>query len=174
MGGKVKMIISIITIFIISFLLLFIFIYKGNKNESETEKISSFLVIVVAGLLALAPTAVITVILFVLLGSTTAINMMFTLEIDMKQLILLAVFLLIYLFSIDSIIESVIKYIVRVNIFFYIILLLIRILVIYIIGLALGLDQTTSFIIASGVSLIVLILEVLYHLNEKNKEASSE
>lgn len=168
------MVISITTIFIISFLLLFIFIYKGNKKESETEKISFFLVIVVAGLLALAPTIVITIILFVLLGSTTAINMLFTLQIDMKQLILLAVFLLIYLFSIDSIIESIIKYIVRVNIFYFIILLFIRILAIYIIGLALGLDQTTSFIIASGVSLIVLILEVLYHLSEKNKETSSE
>lgn len=161
--------ISIKVVFIISFLLIFTFIYKDNKKEPVEKRGNLFLVIVTAFLLALAPTVVFALFLFVILGSSSVVNMLFSLHISTKLLILLSVFLLIYLFTVDSIIEIILKHILGKNMFYMIILLLIRMLAFYAIGLAIGVKQPSSFKIAIGVSLIIFVLEILYGMNEKNK-----
>lgn len=165
-----KIVIALIVVFAISFLLLLKFIYSDNKKEAEAEKTTIFYVILTAFVLALAPTAVIALILFALLGSTVSVNMLFALHISTKQLILLAISLLVYLFSIDSIIEVIVKHIVGKNILYFIIVLLIRLLVFYAIGLAFGLEQTSSFTIATGVAIIILLFEILYLASERGKE----
>ena len=162
-------IITLSIVFFISFMLIFKLVYSGNKEESEKEKLGFFGVIFVVFLLALLPTATIAFFLFVLLGSTNAINTLFSLQISTKQVVFLAISLLVYLFSIDSIIEIVVKHIVGQRVFYFFIMMLIRILASYAIGLFIGLNQNNSLIIAAGVSLIIFLFEVLYFLKTNQK-----
>ncbi len=162
-------IITLSIVFFISFMLIFKLVYSGNKEESEKEKLGFFGVIFVVFLLALLPTAAIAFFLFVLLGSTNAINTLFSLQIGTKQVIFLAISLFVYLFSIDSIIEIVVKHIVGQRVFYFFIMMLIRILASYTIGLFIGLNQNNSLIIAAGVSFIIFLFEVLYFMKTKQK-----
>lgn len=165
-----KIVIALVVVFTISFMLLFKLVYSGNKQEPEDEKINLFLVIFVAFLLALFPTVAIALVLFVLLGSTSAVNMAFSLNISTNQLIMFAIALLVYLFSIDSIIELIVKHILGKNILYYAALLLIRIGAVHTIGTFMGLNQTISITIATGVAFIIFLIEILNHLKEKGKE----
>lgn len=165
-----KVVISIIIIYIASFLLFFKLIYNSEKKELEMKKANLFDVIIAALALALIPTVVITLIIFVLLGSTNVVNFLFSLNISMNKLIIMAISLCVYLLSIDGIIEIAVKLIVGENIFCFIIMSLIHILAFYMIGLVIGLSQLNSFIIASGVALIIFIFEVLYDKMENSKE----
>lgn len=164
-----KIVITLFVAFIISFLLIFTFVYRGNKQEPEKEKDGLVMVTFVSVMLALLPTVLIGIILFILLGSANTFNMIFSLDISTNQLIVLAISLLIYLFTIDSIIEIIMKYILGKNIFFYSILLLIRIFAFYVIGRLIGLNETVSITVAAGVTFIILLIETLYILREKNK-----
>lgn len=149
--------------------MIFKLVYTGNKDETEKEKLGFFGVIFVVILLALLPTGTIAFFLFVLVGSTNAINILFSLDINTNQVIFLAIALLVYLFSIDNIIEIVVKYIVGQRIFYFLIMMLIRILASYAIGLFIGLNQNNSLTIAVGVSLIIFLFEVAYFLKIKQK-----
>lgn|SRR5690625_1444376 len=165
-----NLMISIIIVFIISFLLIFKLVYSDNKEQPKEEKLNFLGVIFVTCLLAIIPTVVIALFLLVLLGSTSTVNMLFSLHLSTNQLIILAIFLLIYLFSIDSIIEIIVKHIVGKNIFYFVILLLIRMLASYALCLLIGLKEKNSFIIATGVAVIIFLLETLYFLYERGKE----
>lgn len=155
-------------------MLIFTFVYKGNKKEKKEEKLTIFGVVFVAFILALAPTIVIALAIFVLISSTSAINMLFSLHINMKQLITFVISFTIYLFSIDNIVEMIVKHIVGKNKLYFATLLLIRVLVGYVIGLILGLNQFNSLVIAAGITIIVLLIEVFYELNEKKKVKDSK
>ncbi|MFS0647162.1 hypothetical protein [Siminovitchia sp. 179-K 8D1 HS] len=163
-----KIIVSLIVVFLISFSLIFILVFKGNQKEPEQEKLNFFLVILVTFLIALFPTAAIALILFALFGSVSAVNMLFSLHISKNELIMLAIALIVYLFTIDNLIEVIVKHIIGKNILYFMIMLLIRILASYAIGKAIGINQTNSFMISSGVAFIILLIEVLYHLRERN------
>src|SRR5690625_3738981 len=162
-----KIFISLLVIFIISFLLLFKLVYTGNKEESQDEKLNFFLVVLVSFLLALLPTAAIGIILFVILGSANTVNMLFSLHISLNQLVVLAISFFVYLFTIDSIVEIVVKHIVGKNIFYYSVILFTRIGIFYIIGNLVGLIHRVNVIFSTGVALIILLIEVLYNLREK-------
>jgi len=164
-----KIFISLLVVFIISLLLLFKLVYSGNKEESQDEKLNFFLVVLVSFLLALLPTAAIGIILFVILGSANTVNMLFSLHISLNQLVVLAISFLVYLFTIDSIVEIVVKHIVGKGIFYYTVILLIRIGVFYIIGNWVGLIHTVNVTFSTGVALIILLIEALYNLREKHK-----
>lgn len=164
-----KIFISLLVVFIISFILLFKLVYSGNKEESREEKLNFFLVILVSFLLALLPTAAIGVVLFVILGSANTVNMVFSLNISLNQLIVLAISFLVYLYTIDSIVEIVVKHILGKNIFYYSVILLIRIGAFYVIGDLIGFTQTVSGIVATGVALIIFLIEILYNLRKKHK-----
>lgn len=86
-----KIFISLLVVFIISFFLVFKLVYSGNKEETEEGKLNFFLVIFVSFLLALLPTAAIGLMLFVLLGSANTVNMVFSLNINLNQLIVLTI-----------------------------------------------------------------------------------
>lgn len=164
-----KIFISLLVVFIISFLLLFKLVYNGNKEELEEEKLNFVLVILVSILLALFPTAAIGLILFVVLGSANTVNMVFSLNISLNQLIVLAISFLVYLFTVDSIVEIAVKHILGKNIFYYSVILLIRIGVFYMIGELVGLTQTVSVTFSTGMAFIILLIEILYNLREKHK-----
>src|SRR5699024_11112257 len=137
-----KIFISLLVVFIISFLLLFKLVYNGNKEESEEEKLNFVLVILVSILLALLPTAAVGLILFIVLGSANTVNMVFSLNICLNQLIVLAISFLVYLFTVDSIVELLVSRILCKCIFYYSVILLIRIGVFCMIGELVGLTQT--------------------------------
>ena len=162
-----KIFISLLVVFIISFLLLFKLVYNGNKEESEEEKLNFVLVILVSILLALLPTAAIGLILFVVLGSANTVNMVFSLNISLNQLIVLAISFLVYLFTVDSIVEIAVKHILGKNIFYYSVILLIRIGVFYMIGELVDLTQTVSVTFSTGMAFIILLIEILYNLRKK-------
>lgn len=149
--------------------MLFKLVYNGNKEESEEEKLNFVLVILVSILLALLPTAAIGLILFVVLGSANTVNMVFSLNISLNQLIVLAISFLVYLFTVDSIVEIAVKHILGKNIFYYSVILLIRIGVFYMIGELVGLTQTVSVTFSTGMAFIILLIEILYNLREKHK-----
>lgn len=169
-----KIFISLLIVFIISFILLFKLVYSGNKEEPREEKLNSFLVILVSFLLALLPTTAIGVVLFVILGSADTVNMIFSLNISLNQLIVLAISFLVYLFTVDSIIEIVVKHILGKNIFYYSVILLIRIGIFYVIGDWIGLTQTVSGTVATGVTFIIFFIEILYDLRQKHKIKENE
>ncbi len=160
--------ILLLVAFTISFLLIFKMAYNDNKTQPDKNKLHVFGVLFVVFLLALIPTAVIAVFIFILLGSTNAVNLLFTLEISGRKMIVFAISLFMYYFTIDSVIEIIVKYIVgKNNAFYFGILLLIRLGALYIIGTIIGLPQTSSFVIATGLTVIILTIEVLYYLHKK-------
>lgn len=169
-----KIFISLLVVFIISFYLLFKLVYKGNKEEPEEEKLNFLLVIFVSFLLALLPTVAIGLALFVLLGSTDAVNILFSLNIGTNQLTVLAISFLVYYFTLDSMIEIVVKHILGKHIFYHIVILLTRTGVFNIIGYLVGLTLTISVITSIGVALIILLIELLYHTWETHQDKESE
>ncbi|WP_240377166.1 hypothetical protein [Bacillus piscicola] len=169
-----KIVILLAIVFVISFLLIFKLVYSGNKEETKEEKINFLQVLFVTGLLALLPTIAIGLIVFALLGSAHAVNMIFSLQVSTSQLIVLAVSFFVYLFTVDSVIEIIVEYIIGKNIVSNLTMLLIRIGVFYLIGAFAGLDQTVNITIAAGIGLIILIVETLYNWREKNKANNVE
>lgn len=167
-----NILISLSVIFIISFLLIFKMVYQDNKEESKSKRLNIFLVVFVTFLLALLPTAAIALIIFVLLGATNAVNMLFALQLNMNQLMLFAIILCGYLLLIDSFIEIVLKAIVGREFGSFIIILLIRVLIFYMVGLAINLNQTNSFIIATGLAVIIALFEVLLYFRKQNNETT--
>src|SRR5690625_1391797 len=81
-----KITLALAIVYIISFILLLKLVYSGNKKESSADQLGIFLIIFVAGALALLPTAAIGIILFVILGSTSLVDMIFSLNISINQL----------------------------------------------------------------------------------------
>ncbi|WP_010096697.1 hypothetical protein [Ornithinibacillus scapharcae] len=162
------MVTTIIVIYLISFVLILGFIYRGNKKESEEEKMSSTLVIVVSLLLALAPTIGLGFVLFTILGSANLIDMVFSLDLEINQLVILAISILVYLFTVDSIVEIVVEYIVGKKVMYSIVMLLSRIFAFYWIGLIVGFSQLNTFITATGIAVIISILELLYRFRKSS------
>lgn len=163
-----NILISLLVIFSISFLLILKLVYSGNKEESTDEKLKLPLVIVVSFLLALAPTAAIGLILFVLLGSAMTVNLVFSLNISLHQLIILAISYLAYLFTVDSVVEMVVKHILRKNIMYYIVILLLRVGVFFVIGDLIDLTQIVNITVSIGIALMILFIELSYHLRERH------
>lgn len=161
---------TLIIVFITAFLLLFRFIYRGNKQETEDEKINFFMVIFVSMALSFVITATISLVIFALIGSASIVNVIFSLNVSKNQLVVLAISFLVYLFIIEKIIEITVKYIIGKNIFYVIVLVFIRIGIFYLIGKIIGLNQIINITIALGVAFIIMLIEVLYYLREKNKE----
>ncbi|WP_164669978.1 hypothetical protein [Virgibacillus doumboii] len=162
----------IIIVFVISFLLLFIWIFKGEKEEIKKKKGKVFAAIAAAFILGLAPTVVIALLLFALFGSTNIANTMFSLDVNTSKLMLLTVVLVIYLYTVDSFFSVLIQHITGKgkDIFYHIAILLIRILAFYTIGLIIGLSQTSNFIIAVVASCIIFFID---NLKGKNKAKES-
>lgn len=162
------MVTTVVVIYVISFVLIFGFIFRDNKKESKEEKISFTLVVVVSILLALAPTIGLGVILFAILGSANLIDMVFSLDMDINQLVILAISLLVYLFTLDSIVEKVVEYLVGKKIMYQAVMILSRIFAFYWIGLIIGFSQSEVFITAVGIATLITIIEILYSIRKSD------
>lgn len=162
-----RLIIPIIILFTILFLSLSIWIYQGEKEEIQRNRLRIFTVIGTALILSFIPSIVVAIALFGLFGSTNIINMLFSLQIDKNHLIFLALTLIVYLFTLDSLFELIAEAIMGKNSISIIILFLVRISAFYILGIVFNLKQSSAFTIAIGVAVITLLLDI--HKLIKNK-----
>src|SRR5690625_4900817 len=115
-----QIIITLVVTFIIAYSLIFLLIYRTNKKEKRNERINIAFVLLVTFILALIPTAIIAFFLFALIGSTNIINTVFSLELSLNTLIILSIIFLLYLFTLDYIIELSIEILLGKNNAYYI------------------------------------------------------
>lgn len=162
--------ISIIgAIFILSFLLFFVWIFIAERKEESSEKKNVFIISLVSFCLALIVTLAFGASIFLLLGSIKMTNTLFDLDLTIKQVGFIFIGYLIFLFTIDNVIELVVKVIVGKNIANPILLLLIRIFALHMIGLFIGIHQTSSFLVATVVALFIFLIEIYVFLREQEK-----
>ncbi|WP_156645221.1 hypothetical protein [Lentibacillus sp. JNUCC-1] len=161
--------------YIMTFIAFLLFVYRGEKKDPTDGSFSLGRVILTAALLALIPTIVIGLFLFAILGSTNLVTTVFDFEISAGRLMILSVAFLIYLFTIDSIVEVLAEHlfgkerIVWPGIFMF----LSRAVIFYGIGELVGIALYPSLVIAVGVAAIVVMLEVLYLKSKQKKNADS-
>ncbi|MEK9197187.1 hypothetical protein SFC08_09520 [Lysinibacillus halotolerans] len=157
-----KITIFLLFIFVLSFIILFLFLNKENKKEESKDSIP--IVVFSSVLFAFIITIVIAFFLFILIGSTTVIDTLFSLDITTNQLIVIGISFLIYWLSIDSIFEKVFEYFMGETVYTALSLAITRVAAFYIIGILMKLDQYTNLSISIGVSVILFIIDVLFSL----------
>ncbi len=165
-----NVVLSFVLIYLVSFILFFAFIYTQNKKEDEVEKTSLVFVLFISFLFAFIPTAVLGFFLFVIVGSVSSIKWLFSLPINTNQLIILSIAYLIYLLTIDSLIEILAKVIFNETIFHIAFVALTRMLIFYIIGEFNHLPYHMNMIISIGVALILFCIESLHFFREQRSE----
>src|SRR5699024_2838585 len=89
------------------------------KKRNKIKKGSIFAAITTAIILALAPTIIIFIILFAIFGTTILTNNVFSLDINVSQLMIFTLSLFVYLYTIDCIIAVLIKHILGIESIFY-------------------------------------------------------
>lgn len=162
-----KIILSLVVVFIITFFFIFSIVYRGNKTEAQEERMNGLLVTFVSFVLAILPTTVVAIFLFALLGSVNIVNELFSLEVDLNQLIILSIAFLFYLFTVDHIVEMIVKNVIGKNLFYYIVTLLSRVIIFVIISAIIGLNDKVSVTLALGVAFIVSCFDFVYDRKEK-------
>ena len=169
-----EIVITLLIVFILSFLLICKFIYSENKQEQKEEQGGLFLVVFVSAFFSLIITGTIGLSIFAVLGSTNLVNIIFSLNMDTNQLIALTISYFIYLFILDDIIGFIVKYIFGKNIINTTILTFNTISIFHIIGYFVGLSHTVSLTIATRVAFITLLIEVLSRSKARDKHLKHE
>ena len=163
-----KIVIFLSVIFILLFILLFWFIHHENKKEEEKEKDSLLTIAIVAILFSVIITVVFGFFLFLIIGSTSVVDTLFSLNINTNQLITIGISFLIYWLTVDNIIEKFFEYLLGENTYAILSLALARMAAFYIIGIIINLNTTINMTISIGVSLILLVIEMLFFYKIKN------
>lgn len=156
-----QIIITLVVTFIIAYSLIFLLIYRTNKKEKRNERINIAFVLLVTFILALIPTAIIAFFLFALIGSTNIINTVFSLELSLNTLIILSIIFLLYLFTLDYIIELSIEILLGKNNAYYITLFFVRTFIFFIICALFQLNDRVSFLVALSMSLILICFDYI-------------
>ncbi|MBU8565386.1 hypothetical protein KM914_02850 [Virgibacillus pantothenticus] len=166
-----KLVISItVIIFVLLFSVLFGWMLISEKKEDKLNRSSILGLTIAAFFLALLITLVLGLGLFTLFGSIKMTNTLFDLELNMKQVGFVFIAYLIFLSTVDNVIDFLVKHIIGENLFYLIFLLLIRTFILHMIGLIIGIQQTSSFIIAGVVSFIIFLIEIYAILRKGAKE----
>ncbi|WP_449536455.1 hypothetical protein [Ferdinandcohnia sp. Marseille-Q9671] len=156
---KIAILLSVV--FILAFLVLFWFVQHENKKEGNKDGFLSLLVVAI--LFSVIVTVVFAFFLFLIMGSTSVIDTIFSLHIETNQLIVIGISFLIYWMTIDNIFEKFFEYLWGENIYGILSLSLSRVAAFYLIGILLKLNEVINMTISIGVSLILLLIDVLYH-----------
>lgn len=80
-----KIVFTLVVIFIMAFLFVFSIVYRANKEEKVEERMNGIHITIVSFMIALLPTIVIAVILFALFGSANVVNELFSLKINLNK-----------------------------------------------------------------------------------------
>ncbi|WP_217587194.1 hypothetical protein [Lentibacillus saliphilus] len=156
-------------LFLVSFSLLFMFVLK---RENTKDGLSSLVHICFASaLLALVPTFVIGLFLFAIFGSTNLVTMIFAFEISTGKLIVISIAYLVYLFTIDSVIEGIAETFFRNDriISKAVMVFVFRVIILTGVALMVGVHWEPSGALAVGVAGIVGVIEVLF-IQSQQKE----
>jgi len=161
-----------LTIFLLSFTLLFPWIYKTEKRDRKEAGIWRLVgtSIGIGLVLALFITVIITFLFLVLVGSTKVLNSLFSLHISGRALFWLALCFFLYLFTLDHIFGVAVELLIGKNVLSLIFLTIVRMIAFYLIGIFFHFKHTENLIIAIGVTLFVCLFDV-YDLLKERKEA---
>ncbi|MFL0507177.1 hypothetical protein ACH0B5_15665 [Ureibacillus sp. 179-F W5.1 NHS] len=155
-----KITIFLLFIYILSFIILFLFLNKENKKEESKDSIP--MVIYSSILFAFIITIAIAFFLFLLIGSTSVIDTLFSLNIATNQLIVIGISFLVYWLTLDSIFEKVFEFFMGETLYTAFSLAITRVAAFYIIGVLMRLDEHIDLTISIGVSVILLIIDGLF------------
>ena len=162
---------NIFVVLIIIFILSFLGIYwlvrtVDNKNESKDSVLTLLSVTFVFSILS---TLFFAFVLFVIIGSTSVVNKVFSLSLTTNQLVTIGISIFIYSLTLDNVLEKVFEYLFNKSMLAIVVLTLSRIVSFYIIGFLLKLNETTNITISVGVSLILLVVDGLYYYRDQSK-----
>lgn len=157
-----KILVFLSVIFILAFILLFWFLQYENKKEDKKDNL--LILILIAIIFSLVITTVIALFLFLIIGSTNVIEILFSLDISTNQVIVIAISFLVYWLTVDNIFEKVFKYFMGENIYAILSLSLTRVASFYIIGIIIKLNEMINLSISAGVATVLLAIDVLYFL----------
>src|SRR5690606_17379214 len=160
---KIAMFLAVI--FLLLFIALLWFFRRENKKEDDKDNMA--VLIGVSILFSLIITLAIGFLLLLIVGSITALNTVFSLNISVNQMILIAVSFLIYWFTLDYIFEATFEHIFGENWIAVFSLTLSRIAAFYIIGILFHLNEPINLVVAVGVPLIIVVLDILSLLKTK-------
>ena len=154
---------KIVILLSVSFILIFILLLCAFRSDNKKEKVKDSFMLLVIGtaLFSAVITAALAFLLFLIIGSTSIIDSLFSLNINMNQIIIISISIFIYWITLDNIFENLFEYIFGKNLFALLFLALARITAFYIMGNILKLDETINMTISIGVSLILLLFDML-------------
>lgn len=152
-------------IFTLIFIFLFTYFYKVNKKEEKKDHVITL--VMVAILFSLMITFIIALFLFLIIGSTNVIDKLFSLGIDRNQIIIIAIFIMVYLMTIDNFFEMVFEYILSVKIYALFSVATSRVAAFYIIGIIMNLNNTINLTVSIGISFILFLIDALFYLRKK-------
>lgn len=162
-----KLSIFLIGLFVLLFSLWFAFAYHENKKEKNKD--SLWMLIVVAILLAIIVMILLVFFLFVVIGSVSTVDLIFSLNIHTEQLFIIGVAFLIYFITIDFVLEVVFEGIFGKNMYQLTALALTRVAAFYYIGIFIHSNRNIIFTVAVGISVIFTLLDALYLLYKREK-----
>jgi len=165
----VKIGIFLTVIFILSFAVLFVFFHHTNKKETKKDNILGLMFTAV--LFSFLITMIMGLFLLIVIGSTSAVGMVFSLNISTDQLIIIGIAFLIYLLTMDNVIEMILEFFFGKNLLKTTALALTRIGFFYVIGILINVRQEINLTISIGVSVILWLLEVLYVVKKDKEKA---
>lgn len=140
--------------------------YRSNKKD--TDKKSTLIIMLAAGLFALLFTLILGFFYLLIMGSTVVIDSLFTLQINPTQLMKLAIFYLLYWLILDTFFEGLGEHLLGKNFLARMFIALFRMVIFYLIGNFIGLTMGDNLILSIGVAFILLAIDLLYLLRKKN------
>ena len=145
--------------FVLFFLLLFWFFQHANKKEDKKD---SFLVLLAMSIFfSLVLTLVVAFFLFLIIGSTSVLDRVFSLNITNKQLVVIGITYFLYCFTLDNFFEFLFDYLFGKSIYALGYLTLSRMAAFYIIGILINLNNEINTVISIGLSLIFLVVNLI-------------
>ena len=162
-------------IWIIATLSIFAFIRRSERQEPEGEGKGPGIIAITSVLLALPVAAMMGGILFALAGSVQVVGWLFDLEMSPGKVGIFVIGVLVYLFTVDSLIELFLKSVMGKSVMVKWVLLFTRVLAFYGIGLLVGAQDGTALPVAAGLAVMLLVIESLFRLLKKSgKDSGSE
>ncbi|MGM9920376.1 MAG: hypothetical protein ACI33O_03965, partial [Bhargavaea sp.] len=101
-------------------------------------------------------------------GSVQVVGWLFDLEMSPGKVGIFVIAVLVYLFSIDSLVELFLKSVMGKSVTGKLVLLFTRVVAFYVIGLIIGAKEGTALQIAAGLAVMLLVIETLFRLLKKS------
>ncbi|MDX8047188.1 hypothetical protein SH601_14450 [Gracilibacillus sp. S3-1-1] len=146
-------------IYVVSTILLFVFItYQTKKDNEEQDPLHVKIFASLA--LSLILTLVLMFFIFVVFGADNLVSFIFSVELDIKQLLFMSVIVVAYSLIADNLAFAVVTYFFRNMIWALTIISVIRFMLFILIGSFFSFGDTTMTILALGFTLLFLLVDI--------------